>query len=56
MNGLEVNARGGLGGIPRSGYFWVQLEPAGGAALKPLLSALRAHEIPASVARKKNAD
>ncbi len=38
VNGLIVNEPGSLGGAPRKGYFWVQIEPAGGADLKLALA------------------
>ncbi len=41
VNGVEVNVPGGLGGFPDKGYFWVQLEPAGGADLKEIFTAAK---------------
>ena len=41
VNGVDVDANGGLGGVPKKGYYWVQLEAAGGAELKDILQAAR---------------
>lgn len=49
VNGLEVDAPGGLGGMPRQEFYWVQLEPAGGAALKDVLDALEKQRIDLTV-------
>ena len=36
VNGVEVDKPGGLGGMPKDGWCWVQLENAGGAALSEI--------------------
>jgi hypothetical protein len=36
VNGVEVDKPGGLGGMPKDGWCWVQLEDAGGAALSDI--------------------
>ena len=41
VNGLEVDAPGGLGGFPKRGYYWIQLENAGGAALSDIMTAAK---------------
>lgn len=41
VNGLEVIQPGGLGGFPGKGYFWVRLEPAGGADLAETIRAAK---------------
>lgn len=42
VNGLEVDATGGLGGnIREGGYLWLRLEEAGGAGLEEVLRAAR---------------
>jgi hypothetical protein len=41
VNGLEVVQPGGLGGFPNKGYFWVRLEPAGGADFNEILTSAK---------------
>ncbi|MBC8288754.1 MAG: hypothetical protein H8E37_00400 [Planctomycetes bacterium] len=43
VNGLEVDASGGLGGskLNETGHIWIRLEDAGGAGLEDLLRAAR---------------
>lgn len=41
VNGLEVDASGGLGGSFKDGYIWIRIEDAGGAALEDVLRAAR---------------
>ena len=45
VNGLDVDAPGGLGGFPAKGYYWVRLEDAGGATLDEIRAALRKAQI-----------
>jgi copper chaperone CopZ len=37
INGVLVNEPGGLGGRPKDGFFWIRLEPAGGAELREIV-------------------
>ena len=53
INGLEVDAPGGLGGFPKRGYYWVQLENAGGAGIKEIQAALLKAKFKVTLARKK---
>ena len=39
VNGVLVQQSGGLGGIPNRGFYWVRLEPAGGADLADIFRA-----------------
>jgi copper chaperone CopZ len=41
VNGLEVDANGGLGGDFKKGFVWIRLEDAGGAGLEEVLRAAR---------------
>lgn len=42
VNGLEVDANGGLGGkLSEQGFIWIRLEEAGGAGLEEVLRAAR---------------
>jgi len=39
VNGVLVQESGGLGGFPKRGFYWVRLEPAGGADLADIFRA-----------------
>lgn len=41
VNGVEVDASGGLGGDFKEGWVWIRLEDAGGAGLEEVLRAAR---------------
>lgn len=41
VNGVLVEESGGLGGMPSRGFYWVRLEPAGGADLQTVFDAAK---------------
>ena len=41
VNGVLVQESGGLGGFPSRGFYWVRLEPAGGADLRDVFRAAK---------------
>lgn len=41
VNGVVVDEPGSLGGRPQLGWYWVQIEPAGGADLEAVLAAAK---------------
>ena len=41
VNGVLVQESGGLGGFPQRGFYWVRLEPAGGADLQQVFQAAK---------------
>ncbi len=41
VNGVLVEESGGLGGFPNRGFYWVRLEPAGGADLQAVFEAAK---------------
>lgn len=41
VNGVLPEEAGGLGGFPQKQWYWVRLEPAGGADLKEILTAAK---------------
>jgi len=51
VNGVEVLEPGGLGGMPRRGFYWIQLENAGGAALKDVLDACKRADVKVSTTK-----
>ncbi len=50
VNGVLVQEAGGLGGFPDRGFYWVRLEPAGGADLKEVFAAAR-RAVPVSLTK-----
>jgi copper chaperone CopZ len=41
VNGVLVQESGGLGGMPSQGFYWIRLEPAGGADLQDVFKAAK---------------
>jgi hypothetical protein len=41
VNGVLVQESGGLGGFPNRGFYWVRLEPTGGADLEEVFNAAK---------------
>ena len=54
VNGTEPLENGGLGGFPRRGFYWLQLETAGGAALKDVLDGCRRARVTVTTTKPKD--
>jgi copper chaperone CopZ len=54
VNGVEVDASGGLGGNLKEGWVWIRLEDAGGAGLEEVLRAARSVDREIRTTKKKS--
>lgn len=49
VNGVEPGVSGGLGGRPKLGYYWLQIEDKGGAELADIVEAVKSADLELSL-------